>query len=471
MTRIFFARFFLFAYGFLICFSANAERVRFIRDPHDALQVRVDLVQQAKKEILVEYFSVWNDDQSAGGIALLLDAARRGVKVKVILDAFSHRIPTSMFAAMNALSKRPDGTPGIEVRLYNDFSLNIFDLTKRDHSKMIIVDGKALLAGGRNIGDKYFDLAKSGNYDDLDVLIDGPVVQRARTNFLTSWQSKLLSPPRLGRHSEDELAPAACFYQEGSSFNCEQSQNMNRREIAAESLRLDHLLFEIFKRERDDLVRANTGTDWFKKSIQVPSINLVTPDPKRLVTRRTAFLADEVLDAIEGARKTVRIVSPYVVPTKRAMSVFSRLLAKGVEIQIITNSLTSTDSIMAQAGYRYMKDQMIPMGVELHEYKGPNTLHAKALMIDGREVLVGSFNIDPRSFYLNREIGLEIDQPGALAGQLEKLMNGFMSNSVLVSKYGQEHNQEWRREQDEKSGKLLAISLLQLVMPVLIHQL
>lgn len=449
-----------------------ADHARFISDPKEALQVRVDLIQQARKEILVEYYSVWNDDQSAGGIALLIDAARRGVKVKVVLDALAHRIPTSIFAAMNAMSLRPDGTPGIEVRMYNSPGLNLFNLTNRDHSKMIIIDGQRLLTGGRNIGDMYFHQRKRGpNYDDFDILVDGKVVTDARHNFLSTWASRLVSPPNLGPHSEDELSPAKCFYVEGSSMSCEEGQAVHQHEVAKSAARLDRLLFEIFKRQRDDIVHANTGTDWLKHAVDVGPIKFLSHSPNHLVRHKTAFLTDEVFSLLKSARRSVDIVSPYLIPPEEALRIFAQLLARGVNIRVITNSLTSTDSVFAHAGYRYLKPLLVKMGVEIHEYTGPNTLHTKALLIDDDVVTVGSMNFDPRSFYINREVALEMPTPGRLALELKNQIAIYEAHSVLVAKYGSNENLKWQEEQDAKSNKSGYVGLLQLLMPVLIDQL
>src|SRR3989344_1039233 len=90
--------------AFLVAFCpisyVSADRVRLLIDDKEALQARVDLIQQAKSEIIVEYFSVWNDDQSVGGVALLLEAARRGVKVKFIIDALANKLTKSFFTTL-----------------------------------------------------------------------------------------------------------------------------------------------------------------------------------------------------------------------------------------------------------------------------------------------------------------------------------------------------------------------------------
>lgn len=152
----------------LISQFALANKAKLLLADTDALQARVDIIEQAKKEILVEYFSIWNDEQSVDIFAFLQQKAQRGIKVKIIMDSLSNKVPRSLISALQMHGKGPDGQQNLEIKVYNPLSLNLAKATHRDHSKMLIVDGKIMISGGRNIGDKYFGFNKVRNYKDAE---------------------------------------------------------------------------------------------------------------------------------------------------------------------------------------------------------------------------------------------------------------------------------------------------------------
>lgn len=450
---------------------AKADQARFLEDDREAIQARVDLLQQAKKEILVEYFSVWNDEQSVGGMTLLIEAAQRGVKVKVILDALSNTVPLSLFATLVEKGRGADGQQNLEVRLYNPISLNLKKLTHRTHAKMIVVDGEIMITGGRNVGDKYFGLNKKRNFHDLDILLSGNVVKDAQANFMSVWTSDIVQTPSLFEYSKERLDPVYCNYQEDMS-SCQAMQKYALEMIEKENLRLKTFFQNIITAESDDIVSSHTAHDWLEKSHYFEKITFLSHQPDKLVSKKRAQLSRDLLEAAKAAQKELNIVSPYLIPTPNLLSTLEELIQRGVRVRIITNSLRSTDNLFAQAGYRLLKPQLVRMGVEIYEYEGPDTIHAKTALIDQKHVLVGTYNIDPRSSFLNREIGISImdQENGPLAQQLEKIIEDYRSVSILVAKDGKNHNQKWQNEGVSKT-KLYLLRSLMTVTPFILNQL
>ena len=115
-------------------------------------------------------------------------------------------------------------------------------------------------------------------------------------------------------------------------------------------------------------------------------------------------VGEELRALLDGARESVIVESPYLVPTRGLREGLRRAIARGVRVRILTNSLASTDNLWPQAGYVGDKDDLVKSGVELWEYVGPECLHSKNAVIDGETVIVGSYNLDPRSQRLNREL-------------------------------------------------------------------
>jgi putative cardiolipin synthase len=415
----------------LLSAVARADDLRFLRADRDALQARVDLIQEARGELLVEYFSVWNDDQSIGGMSLLVDAARRGVKVKVIVDALSTTVPKRTFAALLAL-----GGENLEIKVYNPLSVNLLRATHRNHAKMLIADGEKIITGGRNVGDKYFGINRKRNFTDLDVIARGSVVARARENFLTVWGAPVVKKVKLGAYYPNRLAAPCPIPGPEQTDDCAELKARTTAELAAEKERILDILHEIKTVQDDDIVISNSFTDWFGQAFTIADVRFQSHEPETLVSKETATLNRDLLAAIAGAKRDVNIVSPYLIPTPALMKIFADLDAKGVRVPIITNSLNSTDNLLAQAGYRDVKRALIELGVELYEFNGPDTIHAKTAVIDDRLVLIGTYNIDPRSAFINREIGVIADdvENTGLARELAKIIDGFRATSTLVGK-------------------------------------
>lgn len=451
--------------------NALADRVLLLSDDKEALQARVDIVQQAKSEILAEYFSVWNDDQSVGGFALLLDAARRGVKVKVIIDAMSNSVPRSVFNAMMENGKDAQGNQNIEIKLYNPLSINLFKATHRDHSKMLIVDGKRLIIGGRNIGDKYFGLNKKRNFSDLDVLLDGSAVTSAREDFLAVFESDIVKNASYARNRPTLLLEKNCHPGPHDKYNrCNSRKNELLNSYYVSTNRIQKTLEDILKATPQDVVNSNTNKDWLADVQSGAKIEFLSHQPDKIVSEDTNDLSDALLALAGTTKKDLNILSPYLIPTMNTYTLLDALLKKNIKIRVVTNSLRSTDNLFAQAGYLASKKKLIEMGIELYEYNGPDTAHGKAVVIDGTVAFVGTFNLDPRSSFLNREVGVFVKSTSGnrFANVLTQEIERFRENSLLVGKDGIEQNVEEQKRLTEELSKTkkAALALIKLFVPL-----
>jgi putative cardiolipin synthase len=441
----------------------------FLQKNADALQARVDIIQQAQSEILVEYFMVRNDEQALGAMSLLVEAAKRGVKVKVILDSLYSYIPSPMYRNLLEKAVGPNGESNLEIRLYNPFHFSILGLTHRDHAKSIVIDNNILLTGGRNVGGEYFGFNKKRNLNDLDILVKGPLASIVREDFLRMWQSEIVKAPMMNAYSEERLQKNSCVLELNKDFEtCENQRQYARHQVDEQGARLDEVIQQISDYKSGDSVRPNTNTDWFKKSVTIHDYKFLSHRTTDLVTKKTATLTQDLVEVLKLAKTDVNIISPYLIPTEEVFDVFQHLIENHVRVRIITNSLKSTDNLIAQAGYRDSKERLVKMGVEIYEYNGPDTVHAKTALIDGHLVLIGTFNIDPRSGFINREIVMALDDKYnvGLASEEENIIDSFRSNSTLVAKDGRNFNLEWQAEGLTLTKKLKLI-LMKPLMPIL----
>ncbi len=452
---------------------AHADRARLLADDKEALQARVDLIQQAKSEIYVEYFSVWKDDQSIAGISLLLDAARRGVKVKMVIDALANKIPKAYFATMIEQGTDSKGNVNIEFRLYNPFTLNLHKLTRRDHSKLLIVDGEKMITGGRNVGDKYFGFGKKRNFKDLDIILDGPAVQAARADFLAVFNSKIVKNPIFERNLPAKVALEVCEQQlDRDQQMCEKRKKFTLKLYDEALQRLEISLDKIIDGTHEQFVESNTGNDWLAGRPNNSNIEFLSHKPDELVTKKTAYMSHALMKIANSAEKELNIMSPYLIPTKEVLAIMQELIFRGVKVRMVTNSVLSTDNFFAQAAYLAVKQSMIDMGVEIYEYNGPDTAHGKAFVLDNKVAFVGSFNLDPRSLFLNREVGVVIRNSPELVDQLNTEIESFRKDSLLVAQDGRAQNEEEQaaRLKSLSKGKRALLGLIKLFVPVFKNQ-
>lgn len=455
--------------------SAHADRVRLLTEDKEALQARVDLIQQAKSEILVEYFSVWNDDQSVGGVALLLEAARRGVKVKLVIDALANKLPKHFFTTLTEHGKDAQGNVNIEFRLYNPFTLNLHKLTRRDHAKLLIADGERMITGGRNVGDKYFGFNKKRNFKDLDILVDGDSVEAARQDFLAVFNSKIVKNPVKEKNLPSQLALEDCERPTDRDVQkCQQRKKHALRAYRDTLQRIEFALDRIVDGSQSPAVDSHTQRDWLADITPGADIRFVSHKPDELVTKKTAYMSYELQKLIDGAQSELNIMTPYLVPTKEVMAIFQELIYRGVKIRVVTNSLLSTDNFFAQAAYMATKDILTEMGVEIYEYNGPDTAHGKGFTMDNKVAFVGTFNLDPRSLFLNREVGLIINSSpnNYVVEQLNAEIESFRQDSLLVAQDGKPQNveEQQRRYKSLSKGKRALVKIIRLFVPVFKNQ-
>lgn len=141
-------------------------------------------------------------------------------------------------------------------------------------------------------------------------------------------------------------------------------------------------------------------------------------------------------DAIASTQRELALVSPYFVPQERGVGVLCGLTRRGVRVRILTNSLASTDVAAVHAAYARYRLQLLACGVDLHELRPSETrpaslrqvvssgvsLHAKAILLDGKVLLIGSMNLGPRSRLSNTEVAVLIDS-AVIGKQLGKWLD------------------------------------------------
>lgn len=384
-----------------------------------ALLARAVLADLAGATIDVQYY-IYEEDLT--GLLLtqkLLDAADRGVHVRVLLDDNNLRRSD---AGLRLLASHEN----IEIRVFNPYRirarwfrpvellLNFRRLQRRMHNKIFAVDRVAGIFGGRNIGDNYFDAHAGPNFADFDVFVAGELIAAADTSFDAYWNHRLAVPVEV-------LAPAA----------------VPAAEVEAGRRRLRERLSGVIDiEERYDRARLRLMEilEDPEASLHFAAAEFVADPPEKLDPDREN--ASPVLDRLqalwEDAQREVLIESAYFVPHRRGAKFIVQQAEAGVRTRVLTNSLAANDVLPVHAGYVKHRRRLLKAGVELYEFRrraarsraelqlsggsGDASLHAKVAVFDRSLTWVGSFNLDPRSARLNTELAIVI-RSEALARQ------------------------------------------------------
>jgi len=372
----------------------------------DAFAARVLSARMAERSLDLMYY-IWDDDLT-GRLLLneVLEAADRGVRVRLLLDDINAQGRDPAYAAL-------DQHPNIKIRMFNpsrarvsglrrgfEVVLRVLTVTRRMHNKAFIIDGRMAIVGGRNIADSYFGAGQNKNFRDLDLLLVGPAVRQAEIIFDNFWNSEMALPihvlilPRSLKNPAHWRAKLRLFHQsaEAKPF-------------------LDYL-------------RASSGIETFfdvgRRLFVADRVEVLSDPPQKALKRQPEnWLMRHLMAQMVQTRENLQLTSPYFVPGKSGTNRLLDIVARGAKVHILTNSLAATDVAAVHGGYISYRKKLVKGKVALYELKpeggrqrlrlfgsGRASLHTKAFLIDGKVGFVGSFNFDPRSVSLNTEMGI-----------------------------------------------------------------
>jgi putative cardiolipin synthase len=377
----------------------------------DAFLARAILAKNAERSIDVQYF-LYQDDLIGRLLTdLLLRAANRGVRVRLLVDDMD-------FEDRNLGPAVADSHPNMEVRMFNPFSRKTSRIvqfvtrsgtvTRRMHNKSFTVDNQVTILGGRNIGEEYFEADPDLSFSDLDVLAIGPVVKEVSASFDKYWNDELAYPAIALRGKEPTPQEIQLKHEQLYQFIVQ-----HRDSAYVQSLEKSDLAKTI----RRNQVRYHWG-----------KADVIYDEPEKIqhdFDETQYHLAPKLRPYFIGVTQELIIFSPYFVPGKSGTALLRKLCERGVRVRIITNSLASNDVTIVHSGYSKYRKDMLRAGVELYEMNKKLTreqrrkrkrmggsakasLHAKSFVFDRKDVFIGSLNLDPRSIHHNTEIGVVV---------------------------------------------------------------
>jgi phosphatidylserine/phosphatidylglycerophosphate/cardiolipin synthase-like enzyme len=370
--------------------SAGADLVRILHGDGEAAQARVDLLQQARQEINLAYYLVGDDDIPLVVLALLRDAARQGIAVRLLIDGHDANNLVPRALAAHLLRE------GVQIKEFHPRVVLRSSWTKnRMHDKLLIVDGEHLITGGRNLKNEYFGL-DCRNFVDRDVYLRGCAAAAAECYFMARWNSEDVCPVRLSGRQNRHIP--------------EQQSHPDLNDACDENaICRAGLLLDEARRSAEEchLVRFHTGYDWSADARQVACVRFLHDLPGVKKSQQDG-IASDMLELLSGARCSLVLETPYMALTSEMNRLLTELRCRGVSVTILTNSFETNDHHSAQSIYENHKRWYLRRGIQLWELRGCDHLHAKAAVIDGQIALIGSYNFDELSEKRNSEVAVAI---------------------------------------------------------------
>lgn len=351
---------------------SRARTVELLIDGHAKYTRLLADIAQARQHVHVEYYIFTPDRTGAALRDALIACARRGVRVRLLLDAIgSAKAPQRFFADLAAAG-------GEIVWFHPTHFLRFWYrpwMNLRTHRKIVVIDHRIGYTGGINITDEEDETLRTDAYRDLHVRIEGDAVRALQQVFVEDWvyasgRRDVLSDLARSRSADGGVAAASLDAAEG---------------IAA------HVLTSGPDSPWETIHRLHVG-------------------------------------AIHAAKRRVWLVTPYFVPGEAAMMALTSAALGGVDVRLLVPK--RSDSLLVTLAARSYYDDLLAAGVKVYEY-GPRMLHTKALLIDDDIALIGSANFDHRSFRLNFEVTMLFADAG-VAERLARLIEGEFANAPRV---------------------------------------
>ena len=412
----------------------------------EAFAARSALIKNAQNSLDLQYYNLEKGLSTRLLLREVVDAAERGVRVRVLLDDREQLGRDKEMLILNA-------HPNIEVRMFNPikkfranfvtrwvvFLSNLSTLRRRMHIKMWLADGVLGITGGRNLSDRYFNAGEADNFSDMDVLLAGHVLGDMQKGFDTYWNSAQVMAV------DDFDAKYMDLRREQIAKMLLSTSRLTRKERVQRHPYLQAL------RQAEDAFLSDVmpKMNWGKVSFLMDPPDKITrpPDPATISltqsesVRPDTVVFDHLINAMSRAKHEVLIVNPYFLPGDELLDFLVQLQQRGVNVTILSNSLESNDVPVIHGHYDYYRDRLLAAGIAVYELRGypdvprepqwrhpifsirgsRTALHSKVVVIDGQVSFVGSMNLDHCSVTGNTEVGALIEQP-QFSEQLRQLV-------------------------------------------------
>ncbi|MFR4633334.1 MAG: phospholipase D-like domain-containing protein [Blautia faecis] len=430
--------------------TPGGERIRCIDDNEEALLWRLRMIGAAKKSIVLATFDLRADESGTDLLAALNHAAEKGVEIKLLIDGIYQQLFLNGSKEFQALAAREN----VEVGVYNPVSpVGIFKLNYRMHDKYVIVDDKMYLLGGRNSNDIFLGDYTTDVNVDRDILVcdttngKGESLQELEAYFQQIWNEDCvkIKGGRKKNSSEISVSEEAADDSEGTESNLKNPDIVNGKSNAENEI-TDETQERLSKYEKqyqslemryaslkEKYTDIEDYSSWQEDTIPANKITLVNngthAGPKTpLVLQTIRYLAQNA--------DNVTIQTPYVICNGYMYDTLNEI-AFHARLKIILNAVEKGSNPWGCTDYLNQKKKILNTGADVYELMNEVPVHTKAVLLDDRLSVVGSYNLDMRSTYLDTELMLVIDSK-ELNQQIQSTESTYIEKSKEVLSNGQE---------------------------------
>ncbi len=339
----------------------------------EALDRVIADVDRAKRFVHMLFYIFENDEVGRRVADALIQAARRGVAVRLLMDAIGSRGGLKAFAA----GLREAGVEVIAAMPLRLWGPNAARFDLRNHRKIVVVDGACAFFGSQNIVSAHANRGMIN--EEMFVRATGPIVRHLDAVLLGD---RYLETGDVPPESDDLLSGAR-----------DPARNGLAQVVAS-------------------------GPGYSEDTAEAVMIALMY-----------------------GARSRVVLTSPYVIPSEPFMMAMCSTARRGVAVDLIVDRESNKPLVtLAQQSFY---DRMLRAGVRIHRHSG-SFLHAKHMSVDDDVALIGSANLDIRSFALNAEVSVLICDRAVVA-ELREVQDGYLRHADLVTREERRSLPVWRR--------------------------
>ena len=440
----------------------NAD-IRLIYGNYDAWYARWNLLHQATKTIDVQYFIIENDCFGLSLLGTLLQKAKSGVKIRLMVDTRgSNKLSILARGYLVELAKNNN----VEVRVYNPFSSNVLSvftdarkMESSNHDKIMIIDGEKCMTGGRNIAKTYLvdEVDMDDAWRDCDIVVDSEKV---------SSQIKL---------AFDEEFNSMKSYKTDSSFIGLFTSGYSNKILAAHACMENYLITgELlnsngsYKNAASTIKKVNKELSQYVHMNGYNAFSLLDNSHRcpahvldnNSLTGDRKDITENIVKYIDGSRTEIIIQNPYFALTERAEAALKRASKRGIPIYVHSNSERSSDSAPTEAYVlREWKNMLTEMPtMRFFARNADGQLHGKTFNFDGKVAVIGSYNFDSLSEKVNSEIAIAIKS----STFAEELRDGQMEDIEIAVEYhlANERGEEFAPTDVEKGKNKTLIKIL-----------
>lgn len=349
--------------------TTTNNEVKILKSGHEKFIDLFKDIKKAKHHIHLEYFNFRNDSIANALFDLLAKKAEEGVEIRALFDSFGNSSNNKPLKKKHLKSIRERG---IEIEEFDPIRFPwINHAFRRDHRKIIVIDGEIGYTGGMNIADYYINgLPKIGEWRDIHIRMEGNAVECLQDIFLDMWNE-----------TTNQNIQGEKYY----PYSNEKIKVINNKKIA-----------------------------------------IVDRNPKK----DTKGMRRTLAKAIESAENKVQIINPYFTPTRIIKRAIKNALGKGVKVEIMIPG--KSDIPFSPDASMYIANSLRKKGADIYIFNG-GFHHSKIMMIDSLYCSVGSANLNSRSLRCDYEVNAFIfDQE--TTDELIQIFSEDQKDSTLLTK-------------------------------------